>query len=141
MSRNRKKKKPNPNFEQKQPIVSYQVSKDITKNREPEIKRDSRGNVIYSSQYLGDDKFEYWVDYDVYNRPIKYTNSRGYEWSCLYNSKGNISKFWDNTGYEETYKYYANNLVICTDSFFNRTRKNIDKSRGYITREVFLMSE
>lgn len=123
----------------KQPPVSYNVSKDITKNKLPEIKRNTIGEVIYSSQYIGDEKFEYWVEYDESGFcPVRYHDSRGYEWKCKYNSKGNISDFWDNTGYQEAYLYYTGNTVVRIDSFGCKVKKRIDRTQRRITRTVFI---
>ena len=83
---------------------------------------------------------EYWIEYDECRRPISYKNSRGYSWNCKYNSKGNISSFWDYTGYQEDYKYYARNLVICTTSFGEKIKKRVI-SDNPITRNMFITSE
>lgn len=122
------------------PVVSHNLSKDITKDRSPEVKKNRYGDIIYSMMYVEDEKFEYWVDYDEKRRPIKYKDSRGYTWSCIYNSKGNIHKYWDNSGYSEEYRYYANNLIICTNSIGNKIKKYINRNR-YITRDVFILSK
>ena len=131
-------KKPKKKPLKKKPLISYQLSKEITKSKLPEVKRDTCGNVLYSSQYIGDEKFEYWIDYNDDRQPVSYRDSRGNEWKCKYNSNGNISNFWDNTGYEEVYNYYKNDVVISTDSYGIRIRKVIDRERCKITRDVFL---
>lgn len=118
--------------------VSFKVSQELTKSKAPEVKRDASGNIIYSSQYIGDEKFEYTVEYNSDKQPVHYNDSRGGEWWIKYNSKGNISNFWDNTGYEEVYNYYKNDIVISTDSFGTSTKKIIDRERCKITRDVFL---
>ena len=118
--------------------VSFKVSQDITKNKNPEVKRDTSGNIIYASQYIGDEKFEYWIEYNANKQPIHYQDSRGNEWNCKYNSKGNISNFWDNTGYDELYSYYKNDIVIRTNSFSESVKKIIDRERCKITRDVFI---
>lgn len=140
-SRRRRKKKGNfhPSSGQRQ-TLSYSLSQDITKDKSPEVKRNSHGDVIYSMKYIGDEKLEYWVDFDEKNRPTHYRDSRGNDWKCMYNSKGNISIYWDNTGYEEYYKYYANNLVICTTSFGEKIKKCIDRESRFITRDIFINS-
>lgn len=120
--------------------ISYSLSQDITKDKTPELKRNQFGDVIYSMQYNGDEKFEYWVDYDDNRRPLKYRDSRGYSWGCTYNGKGNLSCYFDNTGYREDYRYYARNLVICTSSFGDKIKKCV-KSKNYITRDAFIMSD
>ena len=126
--------------ELKQAPVSDSVMVDITKNREPIVKRNPRGDVIYSAKYVGDEKFEYWVEYDTCARPLAYCDSRGYEWKCKYNTKGNISDFWDNRGYTERYCYYANNLIVREDSFGNKVKKHIPRDK-FITRETFLKAQ
>lgn len=136
MSRTRRRRRRS--GDRKQPPVSYRVSQDITKNKAPEVKRNVRGDVIYASQYVGDEQFEYWVEYDSNGRPVWYHDSRGYEWRCKYNSKGNISNYWDNTGYEERYDYYINNIVIRTNVFGDKIKKVIDRDKFKITRDVFL---
>lgn len=121
--------------------VSYKLSQDLTKNKAPEVKRDTAGNILYSCQYINDEKFEYWIDYNDNNQPLHYRDSRCGEWWVKYNSKGNISHFWDNTGYEEVYNYYKNDIVISTDSYGISIKKIIDRERcKFITREVFLNS-
>ena len=134
----RRKKRNYTNSKKSTAPVSYKVSQDLTKDKSPEVKRDASSNIIYSSQYIGDEKFEYWVEYNSDKQPIHYHDSRGGEWWIKYNSKGNISNFWDNTGYEEVYNYYKNDVVISTDSYGIRIRKVIDRERCKITRDVFL---
>lgn len=139
MSRTYKKRhKKNKSGVKKAPPVSYKIARDLTKVKEPETKLDTHGNVIYSSVYIDDEKFEYWVDYNTICQPIHYHDSRGCEWWVKYNSKNNISEYWDNTGYEESYHYYAGNVVICHDSFGNKHKKIIDRTETNITREVFI---
>ena len=138
MSRSRKRHS-RQSFIKKKPNISYKLSQDITRDKSPEIKRNINKDVIYNMVYIDDEKFEYWVEYDEKCRPIYYYNSRGYEWKCKYNNKGNISDYWDNTGYQEQYKYYMNNIVICTTSFGNKIKKIIDRNR-IITRDVFINS-
>lgn len=124
----------------KPPVLSNELSHEITKDKSPITKRNDNGDLIYSCQYIGYEKFEYNIDYDTSRRPIKYQDSRGASWECIYNGKGNICYYWDNTGYEESYKYYARNLVICTTSFGNKIKKKV-VSNKFITREIFICSE
>lgn len=133
-------KKPKKKPLKKKPPISYQLSKEITKSKLPEVKRDTCGNVLYSSQYIGDEKFEYWMDYNDDRQPVSYRDSRGNEWKCKYNSIGNISNFWDNTGYEEQYNYYKNNIVIRTDIYGGKIKKVIDREKYKITRDLFINS-
>ena len=149
MSRSRKRKHTNyynqPKFSDvkkkaTKPVISYSLSQEITKDKSPEVKRNTFGDIIYSMQYIGDEKYEYWIEYDECRRPISYKNSRGYSWNCKYNSKGNISSFWDYTGYQEDYKYYARNLVICTTSFGEKIKKRVIADNP-ITRNMFITSE
>ena len=128
------------NTNKKQSPVSYKVNKELTKNKMPESKRDQHGNIIYASQYVGDEKFEYWIDYNDDNQPIRYHDSRGSQWNCKYNSKGNISDFWDSSGYEEKYSYYKNNTVICTTSYGESIKKTIERTNMGITRDIFINS-
>ena len=123
------------------PPISFRVSQDLTKAKNPEVKRDPSGNVIYSSQYVGSEKFEYWIEYNENNQPAWYHDSRGYEWKCKYNSLKNISNFWDNTGYEERYDYYKNDIVIRTDIYGGKVKKVIDRSKVNITRDIFINSQ
>ena len=139
--RNKKKNYSNYNSKKSNAPVSYKVSKDLTKDKSPEVKRDASNNIIYSSQYIGDEKFEYWVEYNSDKQPIHYHDSRGGEWWIKYNSKGNISNFWDNTGYEEVYNYYRSDVVISTDSYGVQIKKVIDRERCKITRDVFLNTQ
>ena len=147
MSRTRKRRhskyyhKSNKNKSKNQkPTFSYNLSKDITKDKTPEIKRNTFGDVIYSMQYIGDEKFEYWVDYDENRRPISYKDTRGHTWNCMYNGKGNISLYWDNSGYQEEYRYYARNLVICTTSFGEKIKKKVSSTEKFITRDIFIQA-
>lgn len=130
----------NRNIKTKKPVISYSLSKDITKDKSPKVKKNTAGDIIYNMQYIGDEKFEYWLDYDEQRRPIKYKDTRGRIWNCIYNSKGNISYYWDNSGYQEIYKYYANELVICTNSFGDKVRKKVRRNK-YITRNVFIAAD
>lgn len=134
-----KPSKPKPTVEKEAP-VSDSVAEDITKRRDPELRRNQRGDIIYASRYVGDEKFEYWVEYDNCSRPIAYCDNRGYEWKCLYNSKGNISEYWDNRGYFEHYHYYKDNIIIREDSFGVKIKKRIPRDK-FITRESFLKVE
>lgn len=138
MSRTRKRRRRS--GDRKQPPVSYRLSQELTKDKSPEVKRDTSGNVLYSSQYIGDEKFEYWVEYNDKHQPLHYHDSRGYEWKCKYTSKGHISDFWDNTGYEEKYCYYNGNTVIRTDCYGEKVKKVIDRTRVNITRDIFINS-
>jgi YD repeat-containing protein len=122
----------------KEPPVSDHLSYEMTKDRSPVTKMNDIGQTIYSMQYVGDEKFEYWVEYDEQRRIIGYTNSRGYEWKCKYNSRGNISDFWDNEGYQEKYSYYKDGLVIMENSFGQKIKKHIARNKVFITREIFL---
>lgn len=144
MSRSRRRKKKynhhSSNTGNRQ-TLSYGLSQDITKDKSPEVRRNSHGDVVYSMKYVGDEKFEYWVDFDENNRPTRYNDSRGNSWRCMYNGIGNISEYWDSTGYEEHYRYYANNLIICTNSFGIKTKKRIDRSSRFITRDIFVNAE
>lgn len=141
MSRSRKRKRNTINIQKKsKPTFSYNLSQDITKDRTPEVKRNVFGDVIYSMQYIGDEKFEYWVEYDKNRRPINYKDTRGRTWDCVYNGKGNISLYWDNSGYQEEYRYYARNLVICTTSFGEKIKKKVSNDK-FITRDVFIQSD
>lgn len=109
-------------------------------NNATTVKKDMHGNEIYVSRTVGkNDKFEYWVQYNEDNLPIWYHDSRGYEWKCTYTRKKNIAEFWDNTGYSETYNYYKNNTVKCTNSLGNSIKKIVDKT--CITRVDFVMSK
>lgn len=137
MSRSRRRHK---SSFKKKPVISYNVSKEITKDKSPETKRNSHGDIIYCKKYVGDEKFEYWIEYNDNHCPIYYHNTRGYEWRCRYNNKGNISDYWDNTGYEEQYKYYINNIIICTTSFGEKIKKVINRSERLITRDIFINS-
>jgi hypothetical protein len=134
----RRKHKKNKSGVKKAPPVSYKTAKDITKHREPEVKLDSKGNVVYSSQYIGDEKFEYWVEYNLSGNPLYYHDSRGMWWKCKYNSNGNIAYYWDYSGYEETYNYYKGNVVICITSYGNKIKHIIDRSKYIITRDLFM---
>jgi hypothetical protein len=136
----RVKQQRQPAVELKQAPVSDSVMQDITKNRDPEIRRNRRGDIIYACTYIGDDKYEYWVEYDNSSRPLSFCDNRGYEWKCKYNSKGNISDYWDNTGYQEKYFYFANNLVIRKNSFGEEIKKHISRDK-FITRETFIKTE
>ena len=118
--------------------VSYKVSKDLTKNKSPEVKRDTSGNVIYASQYIGDEKFEYWIEYNSNKQPIHYHDTRGNEWWVKKKKKNNICNFWDNTGYEEVYNYYKNDIVIRVDSYGGSIKKIIDRERCKVTRDIFI---
>lgn len=148
MSRTRKRKhnkyypksKPKIQRTQQKPTFSYNLSQDITKDKTPEVRRNAFGEVTYSMQYIEDEKFEYWVEYDKDGRPINYKDTRGYMWNCVYNAKGNISLFWDNSGYQEEYRYYARNLVICTTSFGEKIKKKIVSNERFITRDLFIQS-
>ena len=135
--RHRNKKKSKSNSAKKAPIVSYKTAIDITKSKESEIKLDKNKNIVYSSKYIGDEKFEYWVEYNSNNNPTFYYDSRGMWWKCKYNSNGNISYYWDSTGYEEIYNYYKGNTVIRTDSYGNKTKCIIDKNKYTVTRDLF----
>jgi YD repeat-containing protein len=123
----------------KDPPVSNKLSYEITKDKSPIVRYNAVGDIVYSMQYIGDEKFEYWLEYDNENRIIGYLNSRGEEWRCKYNSKGNISDFWDNTGYFEKYSYYKNGLIIREDSSGEKVKKHIVRTIP-ITREVFINS-
>lgn len=141
MSRSRRKRKKNTyrsSSSGNRRTLSYGLAQDITKDKSAEVKRDTHGNVIYNGIYVDDEKFEYWVDFDENNRPFQYRDSRGNSWKCMYNSMGNISVYWDNSGYEEYYKYYANNLVICTTSYGDKIKKRIERGSRPITRDVFI---
>lgn len=144
MSRTRKRRHnkyyPKNKSRNKKPTFSYNLSRDITKDKTPEVKRNTFGDVIYSMQYVGDEKFEYWVDYDENRRPISYKDTRGHSWNCTYNGKGNISLYWDNSGYQEEYRYYARNLVICTTSYGEKIKKKVNNDK-FITRDVFIQSD
>lgn len=109
-------------------------------NNATTVKKDMHGNEIYVSRTVGkSDKFEYWIQYNEDNLPIWYHDSRGYEWKCTYTRKKNIAEFWDNTGYSETYTYYKNNNVRCTNSLGNTIKKIVNKT--CITRVDFVMSK
>lgn len=147
MSRTRKRKhskyypKNNKNKPRNQkPTFSYNLSQDITKDKTPEVKRNTFGDVVYSMQYIGDEKFEYWIEYDENRRAISYKDTRGHSWNCIYNGKGNISLYWDNSGYQEEYRYYARNLVICTTSFGEKIKKRVSNDK-FITRDIFIQSD
>lgn len=137
-----KKRNNDNNFKPRTKPLSYSLSKEITMDKTPEVKRNSFGDVIYSMQYIGYEKFEYNIEYDNLRRPLSYIDSRGCSWGCKYNNKGNISHYWDYTGYTEEYRYYANNLVICTTSFGDKIKKRIEKFDGrFITRDIFISSD
>jgi len=135
----RKNKNKNNSNVKKAPPVSYNVCKDITKNKEPKEKRDKHGNIIYASMYVGDELLEYWVEYNNLCQPVYYYDSRHNWWKCKYNNHNNIAYYWDNTGYEEIYNYYRNNVVIRTDSFGNKVKQVIDINK-LITRDLFITS-
>lgn len=126
----------------KEPVLSHRLSIELTKDRSPILRKNKNGDITYSMQYVGDEKYEYWIVYDDSRRPIKYIDSRGYTWSCTYNSKGNISTYWDNSGYSEVYRYYANGLVICTNSYGVKTKKKItrDERLKFISRNSFIIA-
>jgi hypothetical protein len=139
MSRTYRKRNKSSEFKKKSITpVSYKVSKDLTKNKSPEVKRDTSGNVIYASQYVGDEKFEYWIEYNSNKQPIHYHDTTGNEWWAKYNSKNNICNFWDTTGYEEVYNYYKNDIVIRVDSYGGSIKKIIDRERCKVTRDIFI---
>lgn len=139
MSRTYKKRhKKNKSGVKKAPPVSYKIAKDLTKVKDPITKLDNNGNIIYSAIYVEDEKFESWIDYNTIGQPIHYHDSRGCEWWTSYNSKNNISDYWDNTGYQESYHYYVGNVVIRHDSFGCKEKKIIDRTKVNITREVFI---
>lgn len=123
------------------PTISHDLSKEITKDKSPIVKRNSFGDVIYNMQYIGDEKFEYWVEYDDNRRPLSYKDTRGCSWYCKYNGKGNICNYWDYSGYQEDYRYYANNLVICTTSFGEKIKKKVITNNKFITRDIFIFSD
>lgn len=123
------------------PTISYSLSKEITKDKSPEIKRNQFGDVIYNMQYIGYERFEYWVEYDNCRRPISYRDTHGCSWNCKYNGKGNISSYWDYSGYQEDYRYYANKLVICTTSFGDKIKKKVISNGRPITRDLFISSD
>lgn len=119
-------------------IISDQLSREITKDKTPVIERDELGNITHGTIYIGDDKLDYYIDY-IDRRPIRYRDTRGRSWWIKYNSLGNISMYWDYTGYTEEYRYYANELVICTTSFGNKIKKHIKREPNkYISRDVFI---
>lgn len=141
MSRTKRRRHNNKQYSsfKPKPTFSYTLARDITKDKTPKIERNVFGDVTYSMQYIGDEKFEYWVSYNENRCPINYHDTRGRTWDCLYNKKGNISFYWDNSGYQEDYKYYAKNLVICTDSFGSKIKKKVPRDKP-ITRELFIQS-
>lgn len=57
----------------------------------------------------------------------------------MYNGKGNISLYWDNSGYQEEYRYYARNLIICTTSYGEKIKKKVVNEK-FITRDIFIQS-
>lgn len=122
------------------PTLSYSLSQEITQDKSPVVKRNSFGDVIYSMQYIGYEKFEYWIEYDEDRRPLSYIDTRGCSWKCKYNSKGNICDYWDYSGYQESYRYYKNNLVICTNSFGNKIKKKVITNK-YVTRDLFISTD
>lgn len=148
MSRSRKRKHTKYNYGSPsntrpsvpKPTISHSVSKDLTKDKSPKVERNTFGDVTYSMQYVGDEKFEYWITYDESRRPLSYKDTRGQSWNCKYNSKGNIANYWDYSGYQEDYRYYINNIVICTTSFGEKIKKRI-KTDKFITRDTFILSD
>ena len=126
--------------EERKSDLNYDLIMDIVRNRMPETRRNAFGDIIYSKQYIGDEVFEYWVTYDEFKRPVKYKDSRNHYWCCDYNTKGNIMYFEDNSGYNETYRYYAKNLVICNTNQGEKIKKRV-VSKKFITRDIFVQSE
>ena len=125
----------------KRTVLSKELSKEITKDKTPVVERNDNGDVIHGITYTGMNKFEYWVKYDD-TKPIRYTDNMGRSWGARYNSLGNISDYWDYTGYEEVYKYYANELVICTTSTGMKIKKHVKRIEGKpITRDVFVKTD
>lgn len=114
------------------------IKNEITRDKTPVIEKDNNGNVTHKIIYTGESKQEYWIEYDS-NLPIHMYSISGYECWWKYNNVGNISDFWDNTGYQEKYKYYKNDIVICTNNYNENTKKVINRNKyKYITRELFM---
>lgn len=102
-----------------------------------QVVKNDNGNLTHNTEYFRGEKREYFIEYYKEGLPNHFISNYGYEWWCQYNSLGNIYRFWDNTGYEEEYKYCKGGIVICK-STEGIIKKRIDrKSFPVITRYIF----
>ena len=113
----------------------------VDKDAEWWIDYDEKGNIIhkkimYKTPELRGRILEFWIEYNEMGNEIHFTRNDGFQCWSIYNSKGNISKYLDVTGYTEKYTYYRGGIVYKENSYgvkekFSYTEKDVPLTRDY----------
>lgn len=143
--RHHRKKKKNPkqifpyNHTKNTSYNNRQIKHSIDRDCEWWVDYDRRGNITHKRtvyNFTGIE-IEYWVEYDNSNHEVHFKRNDGFQYWCIYNKDGNISKYWDTDGYEVIYSYYKG-VVYKKDNLGNKVRKEYDKTKhGYLTIHNF----
>lgn len=146
--RNRKKKslqhiqrhKDHYNFINKN-MIEKRIKHFIDHDSEWWIDYDERGNIIhkkiiYKTPELKGRILEFWIEYNENGNETHFVRNDGFECWCMYNNKGNISSYWDVTGYNEKYTYYRGGVVYRETSLgfkekFYYSERNVPLTRNY----------